>query len=215
MVDDLNKQPDNPKPVNGEMHTEPIKAEPVKAEPVKAEPVKAEPIKTEANKAEPIKTEPIKTDSPSDAARRETSLLDEKKLRLPMPEERTSRPQTGRLTAPWRLLLQIGGQNQTTVGIEVKDRIVLGRSDPVGNFYPDLDLSPYGGQEGGVSRRHAVIVQDDDNQAIYLEDLNSTNGTRINGFSLEPHRRYRLRDGDELEFGRVRVTLRFVRSPYQ
>ncbi len=147
--------------------------------------------------------------------KRETSLLDDKALHPPMSEDRVARAQTSRLAAPWRLLLQIGGQNQTTVGIEVKDRIVLGRSDPVANFYPDLDLSPYGGQEGGVSRRHASIIQDDDNKALYLEDLNSTNGTRINGFSLEPRRRYRLRDGDDLEFGRVRMTLRFVRSPYK
>ncbi|HVO69097.1 MAG TPA: FHA domain-containing protein, partial [Aggregatilineaceae bacterium] len=130
-------------------------------------------------------------------------------------EERASRPQTGRLSPPWRLLLQIGGQTQTTVGIEVKERIVLGRSDPVANFYPELDLSPYGGQEGGVSRRHATILQDDDTKALYVEDMNSTNGTRINGFSLEPRRRYRLRDGDELELGGVQMVLRFVRSPYK
>lgn len=152
----------------------------------------------------------------SDPTKRQTSLLNDKSVHPPMPvEDRTARPQSGRLSAPWRLLMQIGEQNQTTVGIEVKDRIVLGRADPVGSFYPDLDLSPYGGQEGGVSRRHATIIQDEDNKALYLEDLNSTNGTRINGFSLEPNRRYRLRDGDELEFGRVRVVLRFVRSPYQ
>lgn len=180
------------------------------ADDLNKQPVNPNPPKEE------VKPEPGKSDAPPELSRRVTSLLSDKKPHLPMPlEERSSRPSTGLLTPPWRLLLQIGGQNQTTVGIEVKDRIVLGRSDPVGNFYPDLDLSPYGGQEGGVSRRHAVIVQDNDNQAIYLEDLNSTNGTRINGFSLEPHRRYRLRDGDELEFGRVRVMLRFVRSPYQ
>lgn len=132
----------------------------------------------------------------------------------PTTEPFPTRPQTGRLTAPWRLLMQIGGQNQTTVGIEVKDRIILGRSDPVGNFYPDLDLTPYGGQEGGVSRRHAVIIQDHENQTLYLEDLNSTNGTRINGFTLESRRRYRLRDGDEIEIGRLQIVLRFVRSPY-
>jgi hypothetical protein len=151
-----------------------------------------------------------------DPSKRQTSLLDDKSSHPPMPaEERPARPQTSRLAPPWRLLMQIGEQNQTTVGIEVKDRIVLGRADPVGSFYPDLDLSPYGGQEGGVSRRHAIIIQDEENKALYLEDLGSTNGTRINGFSLEPNRRYRLRDGDELEFGRVRVVLRFVRSPYQ
>lgn len=147
-----------------------------------------------------------------------TSLLDGQTPPV-MPEsenaQRDVQAHTARLTAPWRLLMQIGGENQTTVGIEVKGRIVLGRGDPVANYYPDLDLSPYGGQEGGVSRRHAAIVQDEQNKALYLEDLGSTNGTRINGFSLEPRRRYRLRDGDTLEFGRVQMVLRFVRSPHK
>lgn len=120
-----------------------------------------------------------------------------------------------RVSTPWRLLMQIGGETQTTVGLEVRDKIVIGRGDPVASFYPDLDLSPYGGQKKGVSRRHATIVQDNEQKALFLEDLNSTNGTRINGFSLEPRRRYRLRDGDELEFGKVQMVLRFVRSPYQ
>lgn len=134
--------------------------------------------------------------------------------RLPSDDERL-RPQTVPLAAPWRLLLQIGGENQTTVGIEVRDRITMGRGDPLASFYPDLDLTPYGGQTGGVSRHHATITQDDENKALYLEDLNSTNGTRINGFALEPRRRYRLRDGDELEFGRLKVVVRFVRTPYK
>lgn len=129
-------------------------------------------------------------------------------------EKRQAKVQTSRLAPPWRLLLQIGRENQTTVGIEVRDKIIIGRNDPVANMYPDLDLSPYGGQEGGVSRRHAAIVQDSENEALFLEDLNSTNGTRINGFTLEAGRRYRLRDGDELEFGQVRMVLRFVKSPY-
>jgi pSer/pThr/pTyr-binding forkhead associated (FHA) protein len=152
----------------------------------------------------------------NESVKRETSLLDDQLPRPVMPEgDPGSRIQTARLAAPWRLLLQIGGENQTTVGIEVRDRIVLGRGDPVASFYPDLDLSPYGGQEGGVSRRHAAIIQDEENKALYVEDLDSTNGTRINGFSLEPRRRYRLRDGDELELGHVHMILRFVRSPYK
>jgi hypothetical protein len=152
----------------------------------------------------------------SEPVKRETSLLDDQRPHPVMPEvEQGARIQTARLAAPWRLLLQIGGEYQTTVGMEVRDRIVLGRGDPVASFYPDLDLSPYGGQEGGVSRRHAAIIQDAENRALYVEDLDSTNGTRINGFSLEPRRRYRLRDGDELEFGHVQMILRFARSPYK
>jgi hypothetical protein len=146
---------------------------------------------------------------------RQTSLLGNA-APPPMPtEEALARSRPTRLAPPWRLLLQIGGENQTTVGIEVKDRIIVGRSDPVASFFPDLDLAPYEGQTGGVSRRHAAIIQDNENKALYVEDLNSTNGTRINGFSLETRRRYRLRDGDELEFGKIQVVLRFVRSPYK
>ncbi len=153
---------------------------------------------------------------------RETSLLSggirkpqpAQPLRPPAPAEQPRPPQTAHLAGSWRLLLQIGSQNQTTVGVEVRDKIVIGRGDPVANFYPDLDLTPYGGQEGGVSRRHAAVIRDDETQALYLEDLGSTNGTRINGFLLEPRRRYRLCDGDEIELGRVRVTLRFARSPF-
>ncbi len=152
----------------------------------------------------------------NEASKRETTALDGY-IELPkMPsDDQVHRPQTARLPAPWRLLLQIGGQNQTTVGLEVKERIVLGRADPVATYYPDLDLTPYGGQDGGVSRRHAAIIQDSDNKALYIEDLGSTNGTRINGFSLEPRRRYRVRDGDEIDLGRVHIVLRFVRSPYK
>ena len=153
--------------------------------------------------------------------KRETSLLSGGVKRpqpvQPLTPPATEQPgpsQTARLTGSWRLLLQIGSQNQTTVGVEVRDKIVIGRGDPVANFYPDLDLTPYGGQEGGVSRRHAAVLRDDEHQALYLEDLGSTNGTRINGFLLESHRRYRLCDGDEIELGRVRVTLRFARSPF-
>ncbi len=148
--------------------------------------------------------------------RRETSILDDLVQRsLASAEPASGRPKTALLAQPWRLMLQIGGETQTTVGIEIKEQVTIGRSDPVANFYPELDLTPYGGQDRGVSRRHATIVQDNEHKALYIEDLNSTNGTRINGFGLEPNRRYRLRDGDEVELGRVRMVLRFVRSPYK
>ena len=126
---------------------------------------------------------------------------------IPMPD-RGPRPVDGGLP-PWRLLLQIESENRTTVGVPIDHRINIGRTDSKGNE-PDLDLTPYGAVENGVSRLHATITYED--ETLYIEDLNSTNGTRINGFQLTPNRRYRLRDGDELEFGRVRAILRLVRS---
>ena len=43
-------------------------------------------------------------------------------------------------------------------------------------------MTPYGADDLGVSRRHARLLRDQ--KAVYLTDLNSTNGTRLNGESL-------------------------------
>lgn len=139
----------------------------------------------------------------------ERITVPEGELGPPLPSERAARIATGRLAGPLRLSLQIG-ENRTTVGIEVQDRIVIGRGDPVAAIQPDLDLAPYDGRAGGVSRRHAVILRDEAKPGLYIEDEGSTNGTLVNGFALAPRRRYRLLDGDELDFGRVHVVVRFV-----
>lgn len=138
-----------------------------------------------------------------------TDVLHQPTPSQPMPD-RGPRPQTGLLT-PWRMLLQIGSENTTTVGLQVTERILVGRGDDTTDHMPDLDLASYGGLQNGVSRAHAVITQQEG--TLFIEDLGSTNGTRINGFQLVPKQSYRLRDGDELEFGRIRVVVRFVRSP--
>ncbi|GAB4576204.1 MAG: hypothetical protein Kow0077_31500 [Anaerolineae bacterium] len=139
-----------------------------------------------------------------------TTVLIDRVSRAPLLER--DRPRTGLLAAPWRLLMQIGSENQTTVGLEVRERLLVGRSDPTAGFQPDLDLTPYGGRENGVSRRHVAITQQ--GQSLFVEDLGAVNGTRINGFLLESGKLYQLRDGDELELGRLRMVVRFVRSPF-
>jgi|GEM_PF-923312 pSer/pThr/pTyr-binding forkhead associated (FHA) protein len=153
--------------------------------------------------------------NPNDTDQRETSILRPDSARgTPLPAGAAPGAKTGHLPAPWRLLVQIGEQSQTTVGLEVKGELILGRVDPMADVQPDLDLTPYGGQEAGVSRRHIAITRDDENRVLYVEDLNSTNGTRLNGFWLDAGRRYRLRDGDRLDLGDLTITLRFARSPY-
>lgn len=82
-----------------------------------------------------------------------------------------------------------------------KTEITIGRSDPGRNIYPDVDLTPYGGQSGGVSRLHARLVWDDGQ--VFIEDSFSTNSTLLNKKRLKPGSRYPLRDGDEICFGQV------------
>lgn len=124
-------------------------------------------------------------------------------------EERGPRPPMNEVAPPWRLLLQIGGENRTTLGVTIQETMLVGREDAKSGRVPEIDFAPFDGLHSGVSRNHAIITYEDG--ALFVEDLNSTNGTRINGFQLKPHRVYRLRDGDEMEFGRLRVVLRFVR----
>lgn len=77
--------------------------------------------------------------------------------------------------------------------------IVIGRSDPVRDIYPEIDLTPYGGDNQGVSRRHARIVIKPD--GVSVEDLNSTNYTFLNRQRLQPGQLYPISDGDEIRVG--------------
>jgi pSer/pThr/pTyr-binding forkhead associated (FHA) protein len=77
--------------------------------------------------------------------------------------------------------------------------LVIGRTDPVQNIYPDVDLAEQDGEKSGVSRRHARILQRPD--GVYIEDLNSTNFTILNRIRLQPGRTYPLKDGDEIRLG--------------
>lgn len=56
-------------------------------------------------------------------------------------------------------------------------------------------------QDSSVSRLHARIINEEGD--IYLEDLNSTNGTFQNGQRMNPYEKKRLEEGDEIKFGKV------------
>lgn len=84
-----------------------------------------------------------------------------------------------------------------------KAEIVIGREDPVSSVFPDIDLTNHGGDEGGVSRRHARLLVR--GNQIYIEDLNSTNFTYVNQQRLTPGQPYPLNHGDEIRLGRVRL----------
>jgi pSer/pThr/pTyr-binding forkhead associated (FHA) protein len=102
---------------------------------------------------------------------------------------------------PGKLVVQ--GTNATLPFPAGKTEIFVGREDPVSGVFPDIDLTDHGGDEGGVSRKHArVFVQGDQ---VYIEDLNSTNYTYVNQQKITPGQPHPLSDGDELRFGRVKV----------
>lgn len=97
-----------------------------------------------------------------------------------------------------RLIVEADNQEFDISG---KDNVTLGREDAVSNIYPDIDLTPNGGEEGGVSRMHARIFMD--NGQYMLEDENSTNFTFINRQRLAAKTPTPLQDNDEIRLGRV------------
>jgi len=97
-----------------------------------------------------------------------------------------------------RLIVEADNQEFDLSG---KDNVVIGREDAVSNIFPDVDLTPHGGEEGGVSRLHARIFVD--NGQYMIEDENSTNFTFLNRQRLAGKTPTPLHDSDEIKLGRV------------
>jgi pSer/pThr/pTyr-binding forkhead associated (FHA) protein len=81
--------------------------------------------------------------------------------------------------------------------------ITLGRSVTGQPIVPDVDLSPYDGYSNGVSRIHAVIKVSSGSVAVM--DLDSSNGTFVNGRQLKPNQDCPLLDDDLLCLGTLNI----------
>jgi pSer/pThr/pTyr-binding forkhead associated (FHA) protein len=85
--------------------------------------------------------------------------------------------------------LQISLPDGTQISFDlIEDNITVGRVED--NMIQIDDAS--------VSSHHAELVRDGDD--YLLRDLDSTNGTRLNGTA---HTEGRLKDGDEITFGKI------------
>jgi hypothetical protein len=90
---------------------------------------------------------------------------------------------------------------QTRTGVLIAldaNTVVIGRKDPNTPAEVDLDLSRYD-PNNAISRRHACITRE--GRKYTIVDLNSTNGTRLNGTALMPGKKVALTSGDVIEFG--------------
>lgn len=61
-------------------------------------------------------------------------------------------------------------------------------------------------EDFAVSRIHARIIREQNE--IYLEDLNSTNGTYKNGVRMQPYEKTKLEVGDEIKIGKTELIYR-------
>jgi hypothetical protein len=98
--------------------------------------------------------------------------------------------------------------DKSSILVPILDNVVVGRmSTSPGDPIPDIDLNPFSAHTHGVSRRHIKIVRV--RNWPYVIDLGSSNGTFLNGRALIPHNQRVLRNGDELQLGRLKLRVKF------
>ena len=89
------------------------------------------------------------------------------------------------------LVIRSGGGRSGEAFTIAGERMTIGRSPDAEVFLDDVT----------VSRNHALLVRRRD--GLYVDDLGSLNGTYVNQHRIESHR---LRDGDELQVGKYKLT---------
>jgi hypothetical protein len=98
------------------------------------------------------------------------------------------------------LRIEVEGSG-TPLLLPLIDEAVIGRRDPSTQASPELDLTPYGAYQLGISRRHASIERRDN--VPVLVDLGSRNGTFLNGHRLEANQVVPIHQGDEIRLGKI------------
>lgn len=94
------------------------------------------------------------------------------------------------------------------ITVMVQPQVTLGRQNPNATARQHLDLEPYEAFDRGVSRVHATLRRSGD--FFEVEDMNSANGTYINGMPINPGIFHALKNGDELRLGNLRLRLYFL-----
>ena len=104
------------------------------------------------------------------------------------------------------LVIVIG---EETLRLSVEKQFILGRHIPDGEEDAMvIDLSPYNALERGVSRRHAGIHRASNN-SLQIVDLDSANGTFINGLQIPPRQFFHLHHGDKINLSRLAMLIRY------
>lgn len=89
--------------------------------------------------------------------------------------------------------------------------IVLGRGSRTTEEETRIDLARFGAPAAGVSRRHARLLRRP--EGLYLEDLNSLNGTYVNNLRLAPHQPVPLPWGAAVRLGGLELRFELSGEP--
>jgi len=103
------------------------------------------------------------------------------------------------------VVLHLVGRSSPLV-LESRPQMVFGRRTP-GTRELIVDLALFHGGAMGVSRKHATLHRT--THGYYMEDMNSTNGTRVNGQYIAPFKPVPVEHGDRIQLGEMIFFLYF------
>ncbi len=109
----------------------------------------------------------------------------------------------------WRVRFELASNPGVCFGLDLNGEVTLGRGEKGSDF---VDLTPYGGLQHGVSRRH-VMLRPTTGKLVAV-DLNSTNGTQRNGHSIGVRTPCLLKDLDTLSLGGLSLMVRIIQRPH-
>lgn len=89
-------------------------------------------------------------------------------------------------------ILKLRGDQEIRVGRQVEASMIR---------WNNLDLDIYDGEQKTISRRHCHLYPQ--NGLFWLEDLDSSNGTWLNGRRLEPNKPTAVQSRDYIQVGKV------------
>jgi serine/threonine protein kinase len=124
---------------------------------------------------------------------------------LPSPSDTASEEPGQRSMVPDRLVVLMPN-NEIVAYDKLHPYLLIGRCTVSGGQDIDVDMSPFDAEVLGVSRVHAQILPDE-MYGLMLKDLQSTNGTALNGRRLETDQSYPLRDGDFIKVGNLKIQI--------
>jgi serine/threonine protein kinase len=119
-------------------------------------------------------------------------------------EEKTSILDTEELLATLEPSVRLkisGSEAEILPSVAGRTELIIGRAHK--DMAPDIDLGPFGGSQAGVSRHHSRLVRQGEEWLV--EDLNSVNGTFVNGAKLNPNQPKALKNGDVIRCGRIEL----------
>ena len=95
---------------------------------------------------------------------------------------------------PAELIVQTGASGTEAIPVTINGSIMIGRSEINDVYFDDEKMS----------KQHFALIVDEQNH-VFMEDLNSTNGTFVNGVQI--HDRTKLECGDEISAGSVEMII--------